>query len=237
MLKLLIADGSEEYRTALAEMVSGTYEVQICGEGGEALQLLRAFHPELMVLDLMLPGMDGISLLQIASEEKLLPKVLATTCFTNEYVVKAMQRMGTGYMMIKPCDLKASVARLADLAEMLGVPADQSENLIADILLSLGVPSKLRGSLYLRQAILESARQPGQMITKELYPAVGKRNDATVAQVERSIRSAIAAAWENREEAKWRQFFAPDKDGTLDRPTNAEFICCLADRLRSRQSQ
>ena len=84
MLKLLIAEGSEEFRQALAEKVTGAYLIRVCVEGKDALETMRSFRPDLMVLDLMLPGLDGVSLLQRASEEADPPTVLAVSCFFND---------------------------------------------------------------------------------------------------------------------------------------------------------
>ena len=69
------------------------------------------------------------------------------------------------------------------------------------------------------------------MVTKELYPKVGKLCDATGTQVERSIRSAIGKAWEGRDETVWRSIFGAGSGGTLARPTNAVFISVIAERM------
>ena len=78
---------------------------------------------------------------------------------------------------------------------------------------------------------METVRCPGQMVTKELYPKVGKICGASATQVERSIRNAIGKAWEQRDEAAWRQIFQPASGGVLERPTNAVFISCIAERI------
>ena len=232
MLKLMIADSSEEYVSAMKELVSGDYELQTCSEGHDALQIIRTFQPDLMILDLMLPGMDGISVLQTAQQEGIRPAVLATALFINDYVLRALEKLNVDYVMMKPCDLNASAARLADLVECGKNTGDRTEARVVDLLALLEVPVRLRGYRYLLQAIEECIRQPGQMITKEVYPVVGRKNDVSAAQVERSIRSAIKAAWEKRDERQWQRFFAPGRDGVVERPTNAEFMFTLADRLR-----
>lgn len=234
MLKLLIADGAVEFRDVLAEMLDGAYEIKVCSKGNEVLPLLRSFKPDLMILDMMLPWMDGITLLETAQQEGIMPVVMATTSFSSEYVIGKMEKIGISYLMIKPCDLNAVVLRLADLASRMRKPADRAEVLVPDMLMSLGISSKLRGYIYLQHTILDLVRQPGQLVTKELYPAVAKRYGATGAQVERSIRSAITTAWDNRDEMQWRQYFCADAAGEIERPTNAEFITCLAEYLHVR---
>lgn len=234
MLKLLIADAGEEFRQSLAEQVRGAYRLRTCQEGRETLDMMLAFKPDLVVLDMMLPGLDGISILQEAIRCGVRPMVLATTKFANDYVVESAARLGVGYMMVKPCDVKATAQRLQDLAEHLDRPAvarPEPRTAVSNILLALGISTKLRGYAYLREAILETANRPGQSVTKELYPAVGKICGATKTQVERSIRSAINKAWDHRDEVLWRRCFQPAPADPLERPTNAVFITCIADRV------
>lgn len=234
MLKLLIADGTEEFRLALAEQVAGRYVIKTCQQGKTALELLVSFRPDVMVLDLMLPGLDGISLLQQAAEKGIHPMVLATTRFINDYVLDSVTKLGVGYLMVKPCDVKATATRLEDLREHMNGPAiarPEPKTVVSNLLLSLGVPAKLRGFAYLREAILESVRRPGQLMTKEIYPTVGAICDASRDQVERSIRSAIAAAWNHRDEKVWRQYFAAGPNGSMKRPSNGVFIVSIAERM------
>lgn len=234
MQKLLIADGTEEFRLALADMLRGAYLIKTCRDGKEALNLLRSFRPDVMVLDLMMAELDGISLLQEASQLDIRPVVLATTKFSNDYILESAGRLGVAYVMLKPCDTGAVVARLSDLTERLEPPAVTQPDIrtsVTNLLLSLGVPTKLRGYACLREALLVAMRDPGQSVTKELYPAVAEICGGNAFQVERSIRSAIHTAWDRRDERVWRLYFQPGPDGSVPRPTNAAFISRLADRL------
>lgn len=233
--KLLIAEGAEDFRLALADALKGVYHIRISREGQETLDLLRTFKPDLMLLDLMLPGLDGISLLQQAEEEGILPVVLATTRYVSDYVMETIAQLHVGYIMMKPCDVGATIRRLADLSRRIHQPMPtrpDPETNISNILLALGVPTKLRGYTHLREAVLLMAEKPGQAITKELYPAVALRCNCDATHVERSARSAILAAWQHRDEQIWRLYFPPDSDGKFPRPTNAAFITRLAELIR-----
>lgn len=238
-LGVLIADGSDIFCEVLTQTLGSAYDVRTCQGGNETLELVRSFKPDVLVLDLMLPGMDGISLLQkIAALDKG-PKILATTRFVSDYLAAAMEKLNVGYIVHKPCDIQDLAARVADLTMYLrGAPVTRADprTEVSNQLLSLGVPTKLRGYGCLREAVLLMARDPGQSITKELYPTVADLCGGTAAQVERAIRGAIQAAWENRDEKAWRQYFQPGPDGQISRPTNAAFITCLANRLDLRQS-
>lgn len=235
MLKLLIADSGDGFRQALAEQLRDVYRIRVCREGCETLETMLEFKPDLVILDMMLPGLDGISILQEAHQRGLRPTVLAVTKYVNDFLVNAAGRLDVGYMMVKPCDVRVTVRRLRELAEYVHRPASSRPDLrteVSGVLLALGISTKLRGYAYLREAILETVADPGQSMTKELYPAVGKICDASPIQVERSIRSAIEKAWKIRDEAVWRQYFQSAFIDKPERPTNAVFISGIADRLR-----
>lgn len=234
-LKLLIADGNEEFRLGLAQALQGAYYVRCCQTGKEALELLRSYSPDVLVLDLMLPELDGISLLQAAVCAGIRPMVLATTPFLNPYVLETAEKLGVGYMMRKPCDIRATVARISDLSQRLLPPLisqPEPRTHVSNLLLSLGIPTKLHGYAYLREAILLMAKDPGQSITKELYPKVSTLCHCDPKHVERSSRNAIESAWTHRDDRVWQLYFPPGPDGTIPRPSNGAFISRLADSLR-----
>ena len=232
--RVLIADGSEVFRTTLAEELFGLFLVKTCGNGKQTLDMIEEFCPDVLVLDMMIPGLDGISLLQSALSNGMRGQILATTRYISDYVAESLGALGVGYLMVKPCDIHATVARIKDLAQKpaCSVPSLQNQlNNVSAILFALGIPTKLRGHACLREAILCMVKKPDQSITKELYPAVALLCNGTASQVERSIRSAISAAWKNRDEVLWRQYFGVDGEGRLCKPTNADFITRVADLL------
>ena len=186
----------------------------------------------------MLPGLDGISLLQSAAASGLCPMVLVTSRFYNDYVLTALGELSVGYMMRKPCDIPATAARIGDLSRQIRTPLvtpPDPQTQVTNLLLSLSVPSKLRGYAYLREAIPMMLKDPDQPITKVLYPAVGAIFGCKGTHVERSIRSAIETAWKQRDDRVWQRYFRVGSDGVIPRPSNAAFISRLADALRLSQ--
>ena len=232
--KILIADAAKDFCGALGDALRGAYHVRSASDGVQALQLLRSFLPDILVLDLMLSGLDGITLLQKATDCGICPVVLATTRYISDYMLDAAQRLGVGYIMVKPCDVSAAISRIGDLSQRLNPPAftdPDPRTVISNALLRLGVSTKLRGYGYLRESILLMAQDPRQSVTKELYPAVGARFGASAMQVERSIRSAVNTAWNRQDRQVWQLYFAADDTGLIPRPTNALLISRLADML------
>jgi two-component system response regulator (stage 0 sporulation protein A) len=225
---------------ALAQMLQGEYHIRITCEGNQTLEVLRSYQPDILVLDLMLPGLDGISLLQAVEELGLKPMVLAMTRFVSPYVMEAMDRFGVGYLMIKPCDVNATLARIQDLSRRHSspaLPAPDIRTTVSNVLLRLGMPTKLRGYGCVREAILCMMREPDMSVTKELYPMVAQLCDGNTAQVERAIRGAIIAAWTAGDQKQWCRYFITGQNGQVPKPTNAEFISRIADCLRLEEQE
>lgn len=233
--KLLIVDNSEDFPIALSETLQEDYQVQYCLDGKEALSLLRIFQPQVLLLELMVPELDGISLLQAAAADGLHPITLTMARFYNEYMLCALAELNVSYCMIKPCDLHATAARIRDLDARSGgqsvLPPDPREH-TRDILFSLGFVTKHHGYAYLLEAIVLDSQIPDQSVTKHIYPSVATKFNCMRANVEHAIRTAIHAAWSKRDDAVWKQYFLPSSDGNIPRPTNAVFISRLSQELK-----
>ena len=150
----------------------------------------------------------------------------------------SLGELSVGYMMRKPCDIPATAARIGDLSRHIRAPLvtpPDPQTQVTNLLLSLNIPSKLRGYAYLREAIPRMMKDPDQPITKVLYPAVGAVFGCKGTHVERSIRSAIDTAWKQRDDRVWQRYFRVGSDGVIPRPSNAAFISRLADALRLNQ--
>jgi len=181
MRKLLIADCNEDYRTALAAALSGQYQVLCCRSGSEAFALLHQEHPDIFVLDLMLPELDGLTLLERVSANGICPMVLAATPILSDYVFSCAQRLGIEYLVRKPCSIDAIVSRIQDLSRRLKAPEPKSDPVtyVTNLLLALDISTKHNGFAYLREAILLMSRDPAQSVTKMLYPEVARICGAT----------------------------------------------------------
>lgn len=225
--QLLIADSSEIYRRDLSKALECRYQVQCCRTGTEALDQLRSLRPALLVLDLTLPELDGISVLRCAAEEGIRPRILVASSLASPYVLSSLQELGVSYLVMKPCHIPSLARRVTELAGSEPVNR-QSENL-GGHLLSLGLAPRHRGFHYLRSAAAAMAGDPGQSVTKVLYPQVAAQFGVKPAQVERSIRSALSTAWEHGDKDVWHQYFP----GASHRcPSNAVFIARIAELLR-----
>lgn len=232
--KILVADSSEEFREELTRLLAGGYDVQICWDGVTACQLLDAYRPDMLVLSLALPELDGLGVLKAVAAGLHRPKILVTTRFVSPYVEASVQELGVDYVMLKPCEPATVVERIGDLLgkQAHGAPkAVGPEQAVSNMLLALGISTRHDGFRYLQTAVLLYARDSMQSVTKSLYPAVAKAHNSNPQSVERGIRTAIGSAWSRRDESAWRRYLPIGRGGIVPRPTNTEFISHLAERI------
>lgn len=237
--KLLIAESSDELCHALAELLGEHYQVCICRSGDRALELLRSFSPDIIFIDLMLPQIDGITVLQTALQEGIRPAILASIGFESPYISEALGRLQVDYVVKKPCAASAIARHIGEISGALpAMPAPKAvpQADISDVLLQLSFGSHRDGYRYLVYGTPLFAQNIQQTVTKELYPAIGKHFSKSGEQVERSIRSAIDAAWQRRNEDIWLRYFTPAPDGSIPRPTNGQMLHAMLRVLAVQQS-
>ncbi len=108
------------------------------------------------------------------------------------------------------------------------------ERYVTQIMLDMGIPAHLKGYHYLREAILISERDMRTVtsVTKLLYPSIAKRYHTTDQKVERAIRNAIEVSWKRGNVQTFEELFGYSSVSGKQRPTNSEYICRLADKIR-----
>ena len=231
--KILIADSGEELCQSLYAALSSHYCITLCDNGQRALELIRSQRPDILVLDLMLPGLDGLTLLHRIRAEGFHPTVIATSFFYSPYTAGALQQLHVDYMMQKPCDPAAIVERVEDLAAQLqpaAIPQVDLTSKVSAMLLDLGFTPRTDGFRFLQSAIPRYFADPAQSMTKELYVDVGEEYRKSGLQVERSMRSAIEHAFADGDPAVWAHYF-PVPGGIAFRPANGDFISRMATEL------
>ena len=241
---VFIADSAEDFcagLTAALQRADGFHVVGTATDGELAARLIEERKPDVLVLDLMLPKKDGLSVLKSISHTERKPITLATSAFVTEYVSMAAANLGVRYLMLKPCDLQALVDRLDELRLDSGRPAiprrsapQSIEALVTGIIHEIGVPAHIKGYQYLREAIIIAVNDMDVInaITKVLYPQVAKTFQTTPSRVERAIRHAIEVAWDRGDLDTLQRFFGYTVSNTKGKPTNSEFIALIADKLQ-----
>ena len=239
---VLIADSSEEFCSALAAELQRAGGFQVLGsaqDGEQAIRMANAQKPQLLVLDLMLPKKDGISVLKAISDQR--PVTLATSGFVTPYMASVIGNLGVRYLMMKPCDAGELVDRLEEFrswesCRTIERQSDKTsiESLVTGIIHEIGVPAHIKGYQYLREAIIIAVEDMDVInaITKVLYPQVAKTFQTTPSRVERAIRHAIEVAWDRGDLDTLQRFFGYTVSNTKGKPTNSEFIALIADKLQ-----
>lgn len=236
--KILLADNSEEFRVLLRKTLEETGEFRIVGDTGdgeEALALIERERPDIVVMDMILPGLDGMALLQRIPKST---KCLVTSAFFSQSMVQEVMRLGAWYFISKPTRVETLLERVQQAAasgEALSLPTLESE--VTSILHEIGVPAHIKGYQYVREAIIIAVQdiEAISAVTKVLYPEVAKRFHTTPSRVERAIRHAIEVAWDRGDLETLQGYFGYTVNSAKGKPTNSEFIAMIADRIRLRR--
>ena len=260
-VKVCIADDNKELVRLLDEYISSEPDMEVVGvayNGQECLKLLQDVEPDVLILDIIMPHLDGLAVLQKIHEKQSnrAPNVIMLTAFGQEEVTKKAVELGASYFILKPFDMDhlGSSIRLVS-GQSTGMtniikPSSQltsayrsvqyenkPRNLdasITSIIHEIGVPAHIKGYLYLREAISMVYNDIELLgsITKVLYPDIAKKFNTTASRVERAIRHAIEVAWSRGNIESISTLFRYTVSMSKAKPTNSEFIAMVADKLR-----
>lgn len=228
--KLLIADGDADFRLILERALSPYYQVFGCRTGQEALALLQKAKPQILVLEPLLPGIDGISLLKAAAKEGICPVTLMIGGFFSEYMQLSAGELGVGYLMLKTCEITHIVDRVRDLDSMHSIPQPGPEEEVSRRLLAMGFRAKRRGFPHLVKGIVMMLEQGELPLTKVVYPAIAKERGCRWKAVEKAARGAIEDAWDRRVPELWQECFRVELP---ECPKTGDFIRGMAQFFRA----
>jgi len=248
-IKVVLADDNAAMLETLQTAVASVKDVSVVGKatnGVDALELVRQHQPEVLTLDLVMPVMDGISVLRtLRTLPVSQPEVIVISALASEDVVREVMSLGASYYMVKPVDVDCLRRRLNELthastelvpktfrARDMGALRSLDEE-ITSIFLTIGIPAHIKGYHFLREGVKMVMAQPELInsITKELYPGIADRFNTSASKVERAIRHAIEVAWTRGRIEKINQIFGYNIYSKNDKPTNGEFIALMADKL------
>ncbi len=233
--RIVLADAAEEFRQMLADMIGGEADLTVCaqtGSGEELLDLIARHRPDVVIMDLMLAGMDGLEVLEELGEDR--PKVLGQ-----------ISQRGGDYCMLKPCRAQSVIERARLLCDAPALQLQEEgdardmERQVTAIIHEIGVPAHIKGYQYLREAIglAVADMEIINAVTKVLYPAVAKKFGTTASRVERAIRHAIEVAWDRGDLETLQKYFGYTVSNAKGKPTNSEFIAMIADRISLERSR
>lgn len=247
MIKIVLADDNREFTALMEQYISEQEDMtvtDIAYNGNEVLQLIQQETPDVLVLDIIMPHLDGLGVLEEMKSLNLpqKPKIIMLTAFGNENITQKAVELGADYYILKPFDLGLLVNRIRQTVSAAIVPKsnhavkkiDNLDATITNVIHEIGVPAHIKGYLYLREAIAMVYADVELLgaITKILYPKIAEKYETTSSRVERAIRHAIEVAWNRGNIDSISAMFGHTINVSKAKPTNSEFIAMVADKLR-----
>ena len=252
-IRLLIADDNKEFCDLVYEFFDNEQDMEVLGvahDGLEALEKVSALKPEVIILDLIMPNLDGLGVIERLSEDPQKPKIVVLSAVGQDKITQKAIGLGADYYIVKPFDLNILVERVRSLVGDFTVSKKTATKRIAttdskaslemeitNIIHEIGVPAHIKGYFYIREAIYMVVHNVDLLsaVTKELYPTIANKYKTTPSRVERAIRHAIEVAWNRGCVETINNLFGYTITKDKGKPTNSEFIAMISDKLRMKR--
>ncbi len=262
-ITVLIADDNRDFAMTLLENLKEEKDLEVVGiakDGNEAVELISITKPDIAILDVIMPHLDGLGVLEKINESQMenKPTCIMLSAVGQEKITQKAIELGAQYYIIKPFEINVLIKRIKEIrtfqpmankvsfmtkeikAPYIEIQKDNknsSENLealVTNLIHEVGVPAHIKGYQYLREAIMMVINDTEviNQITKQLYPEIADKYHTTPSRVERAIRHAIEVAWARGQIDIVERIFGSTISNSKGKPTNSEFIAMIADKLR-----
>ncbi len=262
-ITVLIADDNAEFAMTLTNYLEQQEDMEIIGiakDGNEAYDMITSTAPDIVLLDVIMPHLDGLGVLEKLSNTKMekYPMCIMLSAVGQDKITQRAITLGAEYYVVKPFDIELLIKRIREIKNHQNVPirnnllsretrtpyieisADAKkdeknlEALVTNVIHEVGIPAHIKGYQYLREAIMMVVNdiEVINQITKQLYPEIAKSYHTTPSRVERAIRHAIEVAWSRGQIDNVDNIFGYTVSASKGKPTNSEFIAMIADKLR-----
>jgi len=241
-INLIMADENKEsINDLLKELPKEKFNIiAVAEDGAQLFNLIKEHRPDVVVMDLVLPQLDGFAVMEKLKNEGIDTNIIIHTSLSlNGFINKAMQ-LGAKYYAIKPFSTQVLQKRIEEIYEMrdanstiANVNVGKMEEKITNIFITVGIPAHIKGYQFLREAIKLAIANPEiiNSITKKLYPTIAERYSTSASKVERAIRHAIEVAWNRGKIENINNVFGLKVYSSNEKPTNGEFIALVADKM------
>ena len=237
-IRVFIADTSREFTELLRQSLEAEEDFSVIGtavRGDTAYRDIAALSPDLLITDLLLPELDGISLLRRLECEGILPHTIVVSGFFNDRIARIVSSLADNYLP-KPCRTEDLICHMRESIYGRGKSFVRSyDALVTRTLINCGVMPHLDGFKYLRNGLIRALEDHGVLrgVTKSLYRDIAKDHGTTAACVERSIRSSIERAWQRKSSADRRACFGHLFDAFEQPPSNVPFLTALTEYIEA----
>ena len=240
-IKIVVIDDSSIAVDSIRNHFANNTDIKVLAafnNGEEALQYL-VNHPneaDIVILELLLPRLDGVSLLEEMKTRNINMKVIVTSTYKDGLVINNCDEYNISCYLLKPYSMISLEKRIKDAITRKYNNPFGGNNIdldISQLLHNLGIPSHIKGYKYIRQCIFISCKSNRLLhVTKDLYPEVAMIFNSTPSRVERAIRHAIEISWTRGDINLMDELFGFSVSVERSKPTNSEFISTIADRIR-----
>ena len=262
-LSILIADDNQEFSHTLSSYINNQEDMEVIAvakDGNEAVDMISNTVPDVVLLDVIMPHLDGLGVLEKINMIKIdkNPICIMLSAVGQDKITQKAIVAGADYYIVKPFDIEVLIKRIREIKffkpnktgnnfitrepkqkyiELSGREEKKEENLealVTNIIHEVGVPAHIKGYQYLREAIMMVVNDIDviNQITKSLYPKIAFKFNTTPSRVERAIRHAIEVAWGRGQQEAVENIFGYTISAAKGKPTNSEFIAMIADKLR-----
>ncbi|MCX7747515.1 MAG: sporulation transcription factor Spo0A [Clostridia bacterium] len=255
-IQVVIADDNREFGDILSEYLNNQSDIEVVGvakDGLEAIDLITTKMPDIAVLDIIMPHLDGLGVLEKINAVQMhkKPLFIILSAVGQDKITQRALALGAEYYVVKPFDMDVLVSRIRQLKEIKQTNIIRPEHTsdlrmqnyssprsleveVTNIMHEIGVPAHIKGYQYLRDAIMMVVKDLDVInsITKQLYPSIAREYNTTPSRVERAIRHAIEVAWSRGQVDTIDSLFGYTVNIGKGKPTNSEFIAMIADKLR-----
>ncbi len=240
---VIIADDNKILLQSLKDFFANNIDFDVIGtaeNGVAALDLMEVRTPDFLLLDIVMPELDGFGVLS-AIDNKKTTVIMMSQMATDGFVQKAL-KYGASYFLAKPFNFDTLATIMSDfsankveqVSKATVSKKDRSlDEKISNLFISVGIPAHIKGYQFLREAIKMTISKPEiiNSITKRLYPTIAERYETSASKVERAIRHAIEVAWSRGKIENINNIFGIKIYSPNEKPTNGEFIALVADKL------
>ena len=244
-IKLMIADDNKEFCNIISEVLSYESDIDLVAtayDGASALEKLKKYSPDILLLDIIMPILDGIGVLEKIEEIDIKDtKIIILSSVGQEKITSYALLKGASYYMMKPFDFELFPKRIREVYfGMDSKPLSNEkkindiEEFVSEILLDIGIMPHIKGFSYINDALIEAYGNPEilKKITKELYPKIAEKNKTTSSRVERAIRHSIELASQNIENSNLSHSIYINSLFKKKKPTNLEFLAGIFQEIK-----
>ena len=200
-IRVLVSDDNQDFATTLVSYLTKDEDLEVIGiarDGQEAFDKIVESKPDIALLDIIMPHLDGLGVLEKLQSSNLekKPMCIILSAVGQDKITQKAIELGAQYYIVKPFDINILIKRIKELkyyqpsqnssnfigreikSQYIDIDPNKRNNeenieaLVTNVIHEVGVPAHIKGYQYLREAIMMAIGDIDviNQITKQLYP-------------------------------------------------------------------